>query len=286
MIGKNYSKQITSSDIKKIAPVKRRLRLFEIFHDIPTTIYVIAGISLISLIILIWFFLTELDYVSKIFLPKPEAVFNELKKELDSGVLWLDIKVSCYRIMVGWLIATLIALPIGILMGCFRFFEGFFEPIIDIIRYMPAVAFIPLTILWLGVGDIQKFAIIFIGTFFQEVLMIMNNVKNVPKEYVLVSYTLGLTKWEVLWRVILRSALPNIWDTLRITIGWAWTYLVLAELVAANSGLGYRIMRAQRFLQTDVIFLTLLIMGLLGLITDYGFKIFSKILFPWINKEI
>ena len=103
---------------------------------------------------------------------------------------------------------------------------------------MPAVAFVPLTILWLGVGDTQKFAILFIGVFFQEVLLIMDNVKNVPRDLIQVSYTFGLSKWEVLRAVILPAALPGIWDTFRITLGWAWTYLVVAELVAANVGLG------------------------------------------------
>jgi len=265
--------------------IKRRIKLFEIYNDVPVHIYFLAGIFLMCLLILIWIFLTEKGVVGEIFLPKPKDVFVELFKETKNGVLWIDIKASCYRILIGWLISTIFALPIGILMGCFRLFEGLFEPLIDVIRYMPAVAFIPLTILWLGVGDVQKFAIIFIGTFFQEVLMIMDNVKSVPREYIHVSYTLGLKKWEILWHVILRSALPKIWDTFRITIGWAWTYLVLAELVAADSGLGYRIMRAQRFLQTDVIILSLFVMGVLGLVTDYAFKISYNFLFPWKKKS-
>jgi NitT/TauT family transport system permease protein len=146
---------------------------------------------------------------------------------------------------------------------------------------MPAVAFVPLTILWLGVGDTQKFAILFIGTFFQEVLLIMDNVKTVPRELIQISSTFGLSKWEILRHVILRAAMPGIWDTFRITLGWAWTYLVVAELVAANVGLGYRIMRAQRFLETETIILGILIIGAMGLITDYFFKISYKKLFRW-----
>ncbi len=144
----------------------------------------------------------------------------------------------------------------------------------------------PLTILWLGVGDNQKFAILFIGTFFQEVLMIMDNVKTVPYGMIQVSYTFGLSKWKVLTRVVLPASLPGIWDTFRLTLGWAWTYLVVAELVAANIGLGYRIMRAQRFLQTESIILGILVIGLLGLVTDYLFKVTHRFLFPWVERSL
>jgi NitT/TauT family transport system permease protein len=137
----------------------------------------------------------------------------------------------------------------------------------------------------MGVGDSQKFTILFIGTFFHQVLMIMDNVKNVQYDLIQISYTFGLSKWEILRHVVLRAALPGIWDTLRITLGWAWTYLVVAELVAANVGLGYRIMRAQRFLETETIILGIIIIGVLGLITDYAFKISYRLLFPWVEGK-
>ncbi len=246
--------------------------------------YAGAGVAFIALFLAAWLLLTELQIVSPIFLPPLRAVGEELIIQAQEGILWQDVGASVYRISVGWLLATVLALPIGILMGNFRFFEGLFEPFVDLVRYMPAVAFVPLTILWLGVGDTQKFAIIFIGTFFQEVLMIMDNVKNVPRDMIQVSYTFGMSKWEILWHVVLRAALPGIWDTFRITIGWAWTYLVVAELVAANVGLGYRIMRAQRFLETDKIILGILVIGVLGLLTDYFFKATYNRLFPWMQE--
>jgi NitT/TauT family transport system permease protein len=263
----------------------RPRRLLELRADIPPTVYAASGVGLILAVFLAWWLVTALGWVSPLFLPSPAAVWNELLRQSQEGILWVDVRASVYRITIGWLISTAIALPIGILMGNFRFFEGLFEPLIDIIRYMPAVAFVPLSILWLGVDDSQKFAILFIGTFFQQVLMVMDNVKNVPFELIQVSYTFGLSKWEVLRHVVLRAALPAIWDTLRITLGWAWTYLVVAELVAANVGLGYRIMRAQRFLQTETIILGILIIGLLGLATDYAFKLSYRVLFPWAEGE-
>lgn len=260
---------------------KEKVPLLELRREIPRRYYLGAGAGFIALFVIGWFLLTGLGLVSRIFLPSPAAVWIELIRQIQSGLIWQDAGASLYRIMVGWLLATLLAVPIGVLMGNFHFFEGLFEPFIDLVRYMPAVAFVPLTILWLGVDDGQKFAILFIGTFFQEVLLIMDNVKTVPHDLVQVSYTFGLNKWEVLWYVILRAAMPGVWDTFRITLGWAWTYLVVAELVAANVGLGYRIMRAQRFLETETIILGILIIGVLGLMTDYLFKFSYKRLFPW-----
>jgi len=232
-----------------------------------------------------WLVTTNLNLVADYFLPTPQSVWVEFIRQIREGILFQDVAVSIYRILVGWLISTLAAVPLGILMGNYRLFEDTFEPFIDLVRYMPAVAFIPLTILWVGVGDTQKFLILFIGTFFQEVLLIMDNVKNVPQDLIQVSKTLGLSQREILTDVILRCALPGVWDTFRITLGWAWTYLVVAELVAASSGLGYRIMRAQRFLDTEAIILGILVIGALGLLTDTLFKLGYKKFFPWMIQD-
>lgn len=278
-------KSKTHVAIENRKPGRRPPRLLELHRDISPVVYWSAGIGLIALVLMGWVVLTGLGLVKPIFLPSPSAVWTEFNRQVSEGILLADMTASLYRIMAGWMLSTLIALPIGILMGSFRFFEGLFEPSVDLVRYMPAVAFVPLSILWLGVGDSQKFLILFIGTFFQEVLMIMDNVKNVPKELVQTSYTLGLGKWEVLRDVVLPTALPGIWDTFRITLGWCWTYLVVAELVAANVGLGYRIMRAQRFLQTESIILGILIIGLLGLITDLLFKAAARRMFTWVERQ-
>ena len=274
-----------ASITKNQQPRRRRARLLELRRDIPARVYWSAGAGFIALFLIAWVLLTGLNLVKPIFLPSPWAVAGELARQIKEGILWKDMGASLYLFMAGWLLSTMLALPIGILMGSFRFFEGLFEPFIDLVRYMPAVAFVPLTILWLGVGDSQKFLILFIGTFFQEVLMIMDNVKTVPRELIQTSYTLGLNKWEMLRDVILRSALPGIWDTFRITLGWCWTYLVVAELVAANVGLGYRIMRAQRFLQTESIILGILVIGALGLLTDMLFKLAYRRMFTWVERQ-
>lgn len=278
MENKSISKEITVKE-------PRHQRLLELRSEIPARVYWGAGATFFALILILWLLLTSLGLIPTLFLPGPQAVWQELLRQIKEGILLQDASASLYRIMLGWIISTLFAVPIGIMMGNFKLFEGMLEPFIDLMRYMPAVAFVPLTILWVGVGDSQKILILFIGTFFQEVLMIMDNVKGVPRELIEVSATFGLSRFEILRDVILRYAMPGIWDTFRITLGWAWTYLVVAELVAANVGLGYRIMRAQRFLQTETIILGIIIIGLMGLVTDMLFKLAYHRMFRWMDRK-
>ncbi|WP_348643065.1 ABC transporter permease [Mesorhizobium sp. B2-3-4] len=228
---------------------------------------------------LAWWAATGFGWVKPIFLPSPGSVAAQIGKLVADGTLWLDLKASIYRISIGFLIASVLSIPIGVLIGSFRSWEAAIEPLVDFIRYMPVVAFVPLSILWAGTGDTQKFLIIFIGTFFQQVLMIMDNVKRVPADFIGLGRTLGLPDRKILTRIVVPSALPGIWDTLRISLGWAWTWLVLAELVAATSGLGYRITVSQRYFQTNTIIGYILLLGMLGLITDQVMKALEKVLF-------
>ncbi|RWE33281.1 MAG: ABC transporter permease [Mesorhizobium sp.] len=228
---------------------------------------------------LAWWAATGLEWVKPIFLPSPGSVATQIAKLAADGTLWLDLRASMYRISIGFLLASALSIPIGVLIGSFRSWEAAIEPLVDFIRYMPVVAFVPLSILWAGTGDTQKFLIIFIGTFFQQVLMIMDNVKRVPADFIGLGRTLGLPDRKILTRIVVPSALPGIWDTLRISLGWAWTWLVLAELVAATSGLGYRITVSQRYFQTNTIIGYILLLGVLGLITDQVMKALEKVLF-------
>ncbi|WP_137932682.1 ABC transporter permease [Mesorhizobium comanense] len=228
---------------------------------------------------LAWWAATGFEWVKPIFLPSPGSVAAQIAKLATDGTLLLDLQASIYRISIGFLLASALSIPIGVLIGSFRTWEAAIEPLVDFIRYMPVVAFVPLSILWAGTGDTQKFLIIFIGTFFQQVLMVMDNVKRVPADFIGLGRTLGLPDRKILTRIVVPSALPGIWDTLRISLGWAWTWLVLAELVAATSGLGYRITVSQRYFQTNTIIGYILLLGMLGLITDQVMKALEKILF-------
>jgi NitT/TauT family transport system permease protein len=196
-----------------------------------------------------------------------------------------DAGISIYRVTTGWLLSAVIALPIGLLIGTFRPVQALLEPLTDFIRYMPAVAFIPLVMLWVGIDEGSKVAIIFIGTFFQMILMVAEDVRRVPSAQIEAAQTMGATRLEVIEQVLLPSAKPALLDTLRLTLGFAWTYLVVAELVAANSGLGYAILKAQRFLQTDKIFAGIILIGLIGLLTDQAFRWLHRKAFPWAHLK-
>ncbi|WP_308642794.1 ABC transporter permease [Mesorhizobium sp. GbtcB19] len=260
---------------------KPKRGLLRLRQEIPSGIFSAAGLVVPILLLLSWWLVTSLGVVRPLFLPSPMAVLMEGWRQVQEGILFADASVSIYRIVIGWLAATAVAVPIGILMGNYRLIEGGLEPLISTVRYMPIVALIPLSILWAGIGDTQKILILFLGTFFQQSLMIMDNVKNIDMNLIRAGQTLGFSNSEILRRIILPAASPGIWDTFRITIGWTWTYLVVAELVAASEGLGRRIMDAQRYLATDTILFGTLFIGVLGLLTDYLFKKTGQSLFRW-----
>ncbi len=243
--------------------------------------YLITAAGAFIGLLVAWALLSELELVNPLFLPSPAAVTARLVEQAQNGQLWEDVLVSTYRVMVGYLIATAMAVPLGLLAGASFRAEAMIEPVVDFIRYMPVVAFIPLTILWVGTDDLQKFLIIWMGTFFQQVLMIANVVRNVPGDFRNLGATLGLSQSQILRKIVTPSALPGIWDALRVTLGWAWTWLVVAELVAANSGMGYRITQAQRFLATDLIIGYVIVLGLIGLVFDQVMRATGRKLFSY-----
>lgn len=230
----------------------------------------------------LWWGLSSGATVDKVFLPGPVDVFNRLVSWFAEDDLVDDIGISVYRVVMGFLLSAVIALPLALMIGTFRPVQAMLEPLTDFIRYMPAVAFIPLVMLWVGIEESSKIAIIFIGTFFQMVLMMAEDIRRVPMAQIEAAQTMGADKGETLSLVIFQAAKPALVDTLRVTMGWAWTYLVVAELVAANSGLGYSILKAQRFLQTDKIFVGILLIGFIGLIIDQLFRFAHRKAFPWL----
>ncbi len=267
------------------AGVGRPPSAFRIGDPIGGRSFLLISIAVFALLFAIWWASTATGWVKPIFLPSPGAVWSKMVELALDGTLWTDAGISIYRMLVGFLLASAMAIPIGIMIGCFKTWEAAVEPLVDFVRYMPVVAFVPLTILWAGTSDLQKFVIIWIGTFFQQVLMVMDSVKRVPTDFVGLGRTLGMSETKILRRIVLPSALPGIWDTLRISLGWAWTWLVLAELVAATSGLGYRIVVSQRYFQTQTIIGYILLLGLLGLITDQTMKALERVFFRYASRH-
>lgn len=233
------------------------------------------------LIIVLWCVLSFGGIVSDLFLPSPAAVVKRIVELYQDGSLWANCYESTARVVVGWFWSVVVALPCGMLMANSRKFSAFIQPIIEFARYLPVVALVPLTLLYLGIDETQKYTIIFLGTFFQLVLMVCDTVSGVDANLINAARTLGAGKWQVYREVILPAALPGLMDDFRLTIGWAWTYLVVAEMVAAQNGLGYMILRSQRYLATDTIFAGLILIGLIGLITDFLFRVLTRIVAPW-----
>jgi NitT/TauT family transport system permease protein len=252
-------------------------------EPIPRALYLTLALASFAFFLVIWSILTYGRIVDPLFLPSPGRVFRagwDLFFELGFTT---DILNSVYRVMVGFIAAAVMGVPLGLIMGTFKVAEAITEPVVGFIRYMPASAFIPLFILWVGIGDVEKIAIIFVGSFFQLVLMVAVVAKNVHKDMLETAYTLGAKRFQVLRKILLPASLPGIVDTLRIIVGWAWTYIIVAELVASASGIGYMIISSQRMLRTGNIIFGILTIGILGLITDYFFKWLYQRLFPWVE---
>ena len=260
-------------------------RLWAIRGELSQRDYLLIAFGSFILVMLGWWGFSVSGLVPKMFLPTPLTIAERLGSWYADGNLVADTQISIFRVTSGFLISALMAVPLGLYIGTYRPVQAFFEPLVEFARYLPAVAFVPLVLLWVGIGEGAKITVIWIGTFFQMVLMVSENVRHVPAAQIEAAQTMGASRREIVSKVILKSALPDIVDTLRITLGWAWTYLVVAEMVAANSGLGYAILQAQRFLQTGKIFGGILVIGAIGLLMDQLFRLFHRRAFPWLHQR-
>lgn len=249
--------------------------------QISATSYGVLSVLGFVAVLLVWSALTYTKFVDPLFLPTPTEVINSGYKLFTELNFAHDIWVTTYRVLTGFLIAVLIGVPLGVFMATFKPIEALVEPLIAFFRYMPASAFLPLFILWIGVNTTEMVAVIFFGVFFQLVLMVAVSAANVPNELLEVSYTLGTSRSRVIRRVLLPATMPAILDAMRLILGWAWTYVVVAELIGASAGIGYTILQSQRMLRTGNIIVGILTIGLLGLISDYIFKWLHHKLFPW-----
>ncbi|MFM7240276.1 MAG: ABC transporter permease [Cyanobium sp.] len=241
------------------------------------------GLLGILSVLLLWWITTASGSVNKLFLPSPQAVWLAGQQQWTSGLLLKDALASIQRVFIGFAMSAGLALPVGIAMGTSPVICRLLEPLMGLIRYMPAPAFIPLLIIYFGLDELPKVLLIFIGTFFFNTLMIMDAVKFVPRELVETARTLGGRTLPILTRVVAPFIAPQVLDTYRINMASAWNLVIVAELVAATEGLGKRISLAQRFLRTDEIFMGLIVIGLIGLLIDLGFRALMRRACSWAN---
>jgi NitT/TauT family transport system permease protein len=253
-------------------------------EPIPRTLALALGFAAFAIVVAVWSILTYGGIVEPLFLPAPGTVAKAAYDMFVHENFASDVWASFRRIGLGFLLAAVLGIPLGIAIGSFRAVQAFFEPIIGAVRYMPASAFIPLLIIWFGIGETEKMAVIWFGVFFPLTLMVADVSANIPKELVNIAYTLGASRWQVFRRVLLPASWPGVVDNMRIGLGWAWTYLIVAELVAASTGIGHVILQSSRFLQTEKIIAGILTIGVLGLLSDAAFRLLYRTLFPYAER--
>ena len=229
---------------------------------------------------LVWFSLSS-GLIDKTFLPSMSSVGQSLLEVFWRESYLGDVWVSIYRVMAAFAISAVLAIPVGLLAGNKERVTELVEPFVGFVRYLPVPAFVPLCILWFGLANTAKIAVIFLGTFFQLILLTSDVARSIPRDYFDAAQTLGASRQRLLFRVLWPASLPGVVSACRTAVGWAWTYMVVAEIAGATSGIGFRIMQAQRYVETPKVFTGILVIGLLGMTTDLAFKVIQKVSFSW-----
>jgi len=261
--------------------VKRSNDLFALRAPVPRTTALALGLVAPVLVLGAWCVASYGGLAPPDFLPSPTEVVKGTLQLFIQHDLASAILVSTRRIALAFLLASALALPIGVLMGAFEPVNRFFEPIVSPLRYMPISAFIPLLILWFGIYEKQKIAFLFLGVFVYLLPVVVTAIRTVPEELVQTALTLGAGRAQVIRTVLLPAALPEIFDSFRVMNAISWTYVILAEAVNPEHGLGYMVELARTHQKASWSFAGLLVIGGIGLFTDFVIRTVSALLFRW-----
>ena len=267
---------------------KRPHHLFSLREPMPRSIATVVGLLAPVLVLGSWCVLSYGNITPSYILPSPtEVMRGTLQLFFDPnydllGAVW----ISSWRILRAFLLAAAVALPLGVLMGAFEPINVFFEPIVAPLRYMPISAFIPLLILWFGIYEGEKIAFLFLGVFVYLLPVVVTAIRTVPEELVQTSLTLGAGRWQVIRTVLLPAALPEIFDSFRVMNAISWTYVILAEAINPGGGLGYMVELARTHQKPSWSFAGLLVIGGIGLLTDFVIRLLSAVLFRWREKTV
>jgi len=255
---------------------------------IPRSMRLPFSLGMPVLVTIAWCVLTLGDkpIFNELFLPSPVKVLQATLQMIFEHTLFDAIWASTLRILISFVAAALVALPLGIAMGAFEPINRLMEPVMAPLRYMPISAFIPLLILWLGIGESQKIAFLFLGVFVFLLPVVVTAIRAVPEELVQTALTLGATRWQVIRTVLVPAALPDIFDSFRVMNAISWTYVILAEFVNARQGLGYMIQLAGSHLHTAQVFSGIMVIGLIGLLTDALIRGLNRLLFAWREESV
>ncbi|GLU25478.1 ABC transporter permease subunit [Brucella sp. NBRC 12950] len=247
-------------------------------------------ISLVTALLLlgIWFLVTGMGWVKPLFLPSPFAVYDKFILAMTDGVanstLVEHTLASLGRVLGAFAIACVTAVPIGIMMGMSRFCRGVLDPIIEFYRPLPPLAYLPLIIIWLGIGEFPKVFLIYLAIFAPLAIAARAGVRSVSTEQVHAAYAMGASRTQVITQVIMKAALPEIFTGMRIGIGVGWTTLVAAEMVAAHRGLGFMVLNAAQFLASDTVIMGIIVIGVFAFAFDLLIRHLEKVLIPWKGK--
>ena len=259
----------------------RHTPLLRIRGDLDLRWRIGLGVTGVAVILGMWHVAAASIVQKESILPTPAATWSAVLDLQADGTLGEAVWVSTLRILVGYAISVAIGIVIGLLIGSYRSVEAFFEPQIGFLRYIPASALTPLFLLWFGIGESPKIWLIVLGSVFFNIVMMADVARDVPRELLNAAYTLGAGRWTVLRRVILRHSIPGIIDVARVNLAAAWLMLVVAELLAADQGLAFQVVRAQRFRAVDSMFALLIVFGVIGLVSDLALRGLRNVAAPW-----
>lgn len=232
-----------------------------------------------------WHYVATADLAPQRLFPPPAQVLSALETLFLEKNFHSDVLASLRRVAISFSLALAVALPLGLLMGAFPVVAAFFNPLVSPFRYLPAPAFIPLLLMWLGATDTQKIALLFLGVVWFLVTLIADHVRSVRMELIETALTLGASTRQVLGGVVFRASLPGIVDIARQMLAVSWTYLVIAEIVATTDGIGAMIMRARRFVRVDEVMAGIVMIGILGLLLDLLFRLLHWKWFPYARQR-
>ena len=247
----------------------------------------ISAVTVVALVAL-WWLASHLRWLPPLLLPTPEVVFQRLYEsaagELTDAPLAEHFGWSMFRVFTAFIAACVTAIPIGVAMGVSRVLRGIFDPPIEFYRPLPPLAYLPLIVIWFGIDELSKILLIYLACFAPLAMSARAGVRSVSQEQIHAAYSMGATKWQVIWHVVVPAAMPEILTAMRIAIGFGWTTLVAAEMVAANKGLGQMVLNASNFLRTDIVIMGIIVIGVVAYLFDLLMRYVERVVVPWKGK--
>ncbi len=243
------------------------------------------SVATVVALLALWTLVTNMGWVKPLFLPTPQAVFEQfwqyLTGQANDKPLWQHFLASMFRVFSAFFLACVTAIPVGIAMGMSRWARGIFDPPLEFYRPLPPLAYLPLIIIWFGIDELPKVLLIFLSCFAPLALAARSGMRSAAQEQINAAYSMGASYWQVVRHVVLPAAMPEILVGMRIAIGFGWTTLVAAEMVAANMGLGQMVLNASNFLRTDIVIMGIVVIGVVAYLFDLLMRWVERRVVPW-----